>query len=85
MPWEKISSTLAQIRNDDLPNRVYKVSVRDLIELKGNDIDHTHFKRVAQKLLARILSVPVDQGKFFEGQSSQLVRSSACMGNPFDS
>lgn len=57
---------LAQIKNDDLPSRVYKISVRDLIESKGNDIDHTHFKRVAKRLLARILSIPVDKGKFFE-------------------
>ena len=57
---------LAQLRNDDLPSRVYKVSVRDLIESKGKDIDHIHFKCVAKKLLSRVLSVSAERGKFFE-------------------
>ena len=57
---------LAQIRKDDSPARVYKIAIKDLKEWKGKDIDHTHFKRIAKRLLSRVLSIPVEEGEFFE-------------------
>ena len=57
---------LAQLRNDDRPTRVYKIAVKDLREWKGKDIDHTHFKHIAKRLLSRVLSIPLEKGEFFE-------------------
>lgn len=58
--------TLSRLNGSEKGTVVYRISVKELSVGVGNQINHVHFKKVSGKLLSRVLSVPVGDGKFAE-------------------
>ena len=52
---------LAQLKESDLPKKIYKVQIKELQEITGRDVDHTQFAKTTKKLVGRLLHTRNDE------------------------
>jgi plasmid replication initiation protein len=57
---------LAQLRKEDLKERVYSISIKSLSAIRGKTIAYIQFKRAAKKLLEQVIYARLEDGTFKE-------------------
>ena len=56
------SLVLSQMKKEDPPNKLYRVSIKEIEELVKKQIDYMKVKRAAKKLLSRVCTIIRDNG-----------------------
>ena len=54
---------MAQLSEEDTPQKIYRVAIRELQQLTGRDVDHAQFSRTTKKLVGRLLHTRYDEDK----------------------
>ena len=54
---------LAQLREEDLPSKIYRIEITELQKITGRDVDHIQFSRTTKKLVGRLLHTHYDEDK----------------------